>query len=344
MLELFEDARNRRIDRRRMAEILKVAGVEVLEDVPLESLWDWYVRHCDVSGGERQQRDRRNALTRFNGWLWSAHPELKTIREVTLKIASEYWKHMEDKQLSPSSRNNNLSMLNSVWAAVWAPMELDSNPWAAIQRDRGGSVRYQPFTAEEMAALRAAAREYVPVVAEPGFWPAAIEMGFYTGLRLGDIATLDWGEVTEDGEYLVLQPNKTRHWGDDRVAVHSKTLPWVRLLPPAGGSGPVWPMAAEAGRALSREFTAIARAAGVQVDREAEDGERRTGTVRLKCFHSLRHTFATEALRRGISEDRLKEQGNWSNVAVISGHYNHAKLEQAKRAADEVARIMREEP
>jgi integrase len=343
-LELFEDARRRRIDRGRMAEILRTAGVsDVPEDVLLERLWDWYAGHCDVTGEARQVRARRAALNRFIDWLWSAHPELKTTREVTLKVASEYWKYMEEKKLSPSTRNNNLSALNTVWAAVHAPMELDSNPWSAIRRDRGGSVRYLPFTGEELAGLRREAAAYRSSMAEDGFWPAAVEMGYYTGLRLGDIASLDWAEVMDDGDFLVLVPDKTRRWGDDRVAVHSKSLPWVGMLPPPAESGLVWPRAAasmEAGN-LSREFTAIAVLAGIRLDREPGEGERRTGSVRLKCFHSLRHTFATEALRRGVSEEELKEQGNWASVGVISGHYNHAKLEQAKKAALKVAETMR---
>ena len=346
LLALFEEAASRRLTRRRMADVLRAAGMaDVPEDVELEALWDWYVQHCDVSGEERQRRDRRSALQRFIAWTRRDHPEVKTIREVTLKIATEYWKHMESRNLSPSARNNNLSLLNMVWSAVHAPMELESNPWSAIRRDRGGSVRYEPFTPKEMAALRREAAAFRSTMAEDGFWPAAIEMGYYTGLRLGDIATLDWSEITEDEDFLILTPSKTRRWGDDRVAVHSKSLPWVSLLPPQGVTGAVWPKAADANfhRNLSREFTEIALKAGIRLDREAADGERRTGSVRLKCFHSLRHTFATELLRRGVKEDVLKDQGNWSNVDVIDAHYNHAKLEQAKAAARKVAEAMKEE-
>ena len=345
MLELFEDARNRRLTRRRVTDILRAAGMaDVPEDVLLDGLWDWYVGHCDVSGEERQRRDRFNALQRFIAWCRRTYPEVRTVREVTLKIATEYWKYMEKRNLSPSARNNNLSMLNMVWSAVHAPMELDVNPWSAIRRDRGGSVRYQPFTSRELAALRREAAAFRSTMAEDGFWPAAIEMGYYTGLRLGDIATLDWSEISEDEDFLILTPSKTRRWGDDRVAVHSKSLPWVSLLPPQGLTGAVWPKAAKANfhGNLSQEFTEIARRAGIRLDRDAEDGERRTGSVRLKCFHSLRHTFATEALKRGISEEVLKDQGNWSSVDVIDAHYNHAKLEQAKAAARKVAETMKE--
>ena len=217
------------------------------------------------------------------------------------------------------------------------------NPWSAIKRDRNGSIPYQPFTHEELEALRKSARTFVSQFAEPGFWPAAIEMGYYTGLRLGDIATLTSIELRTEDDFLVLVPNKTRHWGDDRVAVHSLSLPWVRMLPPIleESNDFIWPLAAASYQAtrLSDDFTAIAKTAGIQLDREPEEGERRNKAVRLKTFHSLRHTFATDALKAGMTESELRDQGNWSGTEVIHDHYNHAKMELAKKAARKVASL-----
>lgn len=345
LLKIFNDAQAGRIVEDRITELVKAAGVEgVRENPELSQLWQWYLSHCDVSGAEAQRRDRENALTRFIKWLDGVHPEVRRVREVTLRIASEYWKHLANEGRSASTRNNNLSMLNTIWANIHAPMELDANPWAAIRRDQGGSIRYQPFTLDELNELRKAASAFRGTV-EADFWPAAIETGLFTGLRLGDIATLDWEELQFGEGYLILCPNKTRHWDPDHVAVHSLTLPWVKLLPERRAGGPLWPLAADSyiRKQLSQEFTAIAKSAGIAVDREPEEGERRSMKVKVKCFHSLRHTFATLALQRGVSQDELKNQGNWSGTRVIDAHYNHAKMELAKKAADKIAEIMKED-
>ncbi len=343
-LKIFNDAEAGRVSEDRTRSLFKAVGVDAVRENPeLTLLWQWYLDHCDVSGAEAQRRDRENALNRFVKWLDAAHPEIKRVREVSLRICSEYWKHLEKEGKSASTRNNNLSALNVIWSCVHAPMELDSNPWAAIRRDQGGSIRYQPFTQEELDSLRRMAAVF-RTLAEPEFWPAAIEAGLYTGLRLGDIATLDWSELPLDDSFLILVPNKTKHWDEDRVAVHSLSLPWVKLLPERRPEGLIWPMAAEcyaAGR-LSKEFTEMAKAAGIVLDREPEEGERRTMNVRLKCFHSLRHTFATIALKHGVTQEELRDQGNWSGTEVIDAHYNHAKLELAKKAAARVAEVMRE--
>ncbi|MBQ7650915.1 MAG: tyrosine-type recombinase/integrase [Victivallales bacterium] len=342
--ETFDAVREGRARRDRLTSLIKAAGLDTIaEEVELDKLWEWYGCHCELTGAEKQQRDRRNALNRFIAWLRRVHPEYTRVPEVSLRIASEYWQSLADKGDAPSTRNNNLSALNTIWASIQAPMELPTNPWAAIRRDTNGSIPYQPFTSEEMTSLRLAASNYFSQLADIGFWPAAIEMGYYTGLRLGDIATLTAEELQKEDDYLVLIPNKTRHWGDDRVAVHSLSLPWVQMLPniPDGYTGYIWPKAAASYLALrlSEDFTAIAKLAGIKLDREPEEGERRTKTVRLKTFHSLRHTFATDALKAGMTEAELRDQGNWSGTDVIHGHYNHAKLELAKKAADKIADI-----
>ena len=347
--ELFDSIKQGRVQRDRIIELAKAAGmVALVEEVDLDDLWGWYGCHCELTGATRQQRDRRAALNRFTAWLRRAHPEYRRVQEVSLRIASEYWQSMAENGAAPSTRNNNLSALNTIWSSIQAPMELPINPWAAIRRDTSGSIPYQPFTHEELEALRATAKDFDSRLTDVGFWPAAIEMGYYTGLRLGDIATLTADELRAEDDFLVLIPNKTRHWGDDRVAVHSLSLPWVRMLPRVeeGATGYIWPKAAESYLALriSEEFTAIAKAAGIKLDREPEEGERRKKSVRLKTFHSLRHTFATDALKAGMTEGELRDQGNWSGTDVIHGHYNHAKLELAKKAARKVAELFAQKP
>ncbi len=344
VLEVFEAAQSKRLARDRINHIIQSAGMKpMFIDVKLKDLWEWYSSHCEMTGDTRTQRDKRNTLTRFIEWCKDNHPEIEQVREITLGIASEYWKSLADDHKSASTRNNNLSALNSIWSDIHAPMELEANPWKAIKRDRGGSIKYLPFTLDELDKLRKSARKFKGYEIESDFWATAIEIGFYTGLRLGDIATLEWEEIPIDDNYLILKPNKTRHWGEDRVSVHSLSLPWVKMLPPRQEKGYLFPLAAKAYKEknLSREFRDIALLAEIEIDREPTDGERRQEKVKLKCFHSLRHTFATIMLSNGITQEELKNQGNWNGTDVIDQHYNHAKLLQAKQAAEKIAEVMK---
>ncbi len=42
-----------------------------------------------------------------------------------------------------------------------------------------------------------------------------------------------------------------------------------------------------------------------------------------------------------MTEAELRDQGNWAGTEVIHGHYNHAKMELAKKAAKKVADLFR---
>jgi hypothetical protein len=46
-------------------------------------------------------------------------------------------------------------------------------------------------------------------------------------------------------------------------------------------------------------------------------------------------------LSNGITQEELKNQGNWNGTDVIDQHYNHAKLLQAKQAAEKIAEVMK---
>src|SRR5438128_12449378 len=51
-------------------------------------------------------------------------------------------------------------------------------------------------------------------------------------------------------------------------------------------------------------------------------------------FHDLRHTFATELLRRGVDSYRVQRLMRHSDVRVTLGTYAHLLVEDLRAAAD----------
>lgn len=349
VLETFEAARAGRLKREAIRTILEEAGYQVGPEIGLDGLWEYYAEHAECTGSRRQQQTRRSMLLAFVRWMQSRHPELPQVRDVDERIAAEYWRWMGEDGKSASTRNNIRGQLVVTWRGIQAEAGLALNPWTLLPRDQGESESYRVLELEEILRIFRAAKDFGETGVERGFWPWAIVAGLHTGLRLGDLATLEWEELQATAGLLVLTPSKTKRWGPDRWAVHTLDAPWVGMLParPEGGSGFVWPGAADRGRPEATRkllgFGTICALAGIETKGTPKDRGRRKRPVKLVTFHSLRHSFVTHLLRGGqVTERDLVAQGNWSTEAVVRGVYNSAKWEQARLAAAKVAAAMPE--
>jgi len=313
--------------------------------VRLEGLWEFYLEHAQVTAGEAWMKQRRLQVTAFVDWVHRMHPEVVYVHEVSLRLAGGFWKWMEVDGKSPNTRNKYRSSLKTVWDGIAIAAELPLNPWNSIAQERVNANSYRALTLDQVRELVRVSRGWDGQrCVETSFWECAIMMGMETGLRQGDIATLEAEEIRREEGYLVLVPNKTKKWSARRVSVHSLDRPWVRLLP-AVTTGFLWPKAAAAaggaGR-LGEQFAKLCELANIAVDRKARAAERRKGRVKLVTFHSLRHTFATYLLEQGVDQGDLVAQGNWANEGIINRVYNHAHLQLAKEAADRVAAVLPE--
>lgn len=344
VLEAFEAAKAGRMKRQALEAILQDAGHVRRPDLRLQDLWGYYEERAEKTGSPGQVRARENMVRAFLRWMAERHPELELVAEVDEIVAAEYWRWMAEDGKSPRTRNNIRGQLIVTWRGVAAEAGLSSIPWDLLPRDQGGGEKYRVLELEEIAKVYRKALEYVEDQVEPGFWPFATMAGLYTGLRLGDLAELEWEELVEDQGLLLLEPNKTKRWGGDRWAVHTLDAPWVSRLParPIGATGYVWPRAAaKASRRRGlRGFSELCRLVGIETEAE-ESQVRRKKAQKLVTFHSLRHSFVTHLLRTGrVSERDLVAQGNWSTEQVVRGTYNQAKLEQARKAAVRVAEAL----
>ena len=152
---------------------------------------------------------------------------------------------------------------------------------------------------------------------------------FYTGLRIGELLALEWSDV--DLENGRLNVNKSCHYGRDvngvykRIVEAPKTESSDRIVPipqeltkyfKMMDTGDCLNVVSHNGkpvptRTYQAAFTSILKKLGIE----------------NRCFHSIRHTFATRALESGMDVRTLSELMGHKNPSVTLLRYAHSLIE-----------------
>ena len=270
----------------------------------------------------------------FTRWMAANHPEVTELRRVDSVMADEYSKHLLGT-VRATTHNRHLNALALIWAtlaacgvdgrAKYPAARLGPNPFAWDKRTRTGIQRVKlckadrphrrrDLTLEELARILAAARGEVRLL---------IGFGFYTGLRLGDCALMDWGSIDRVNGIITTRSRKTDTPTETKVhprlaAMIAETcgtstgylMPELAALYNGGTNGRV---------KLSHMIADVFAAAGIKTSYKAE-GETR---ARPDCgFHSLRHTYVTQLERVGATlAERQRLAGH--RTAAMAEHYTH---------------------
>jgi integrase len=136
------------------------------------------------------------------------------------------------------------------------------------------------------------------------FWYAATMLGRYSGLRLGDICTLEWDSFKEPGVMIVWTDKR-----DTRVALHiDDDLARAIACIPTNRNRHCFPDQNEIARSTSRRALMSVQFARILKDAKVEG----------KTFHSLRYSRAQELNARGTTIEAIAEALGHGSTATTS--------------------------
>ncbi len=310
----------------------RVRGQQVPDKrIPVSHLWGLYEGQPKPRNlTPATLRTKRIHIDHWLRWIIERHPEVKYLHEVSESHAAAYFG--EQRELAGQTRNNRLSALHDVFRIVRVAAGLQKNVWDAIPRAEKGTVRRSELKFEQVRALYNAAKVFENARV-PTFWPAAIAIGFHTGLRWGDVCTFEWQELRLEDEIIVLvERKKKRAHQDLTLVLHADFMPHILEAGERWGrDGFVWPRIGEEYlrtaqhnvRWLHEEFKTLCKEVGIQVSREPLKDEVRKQKVTRIGFHSLRHTFVTELLERGEDLRNVQLAVGHGSPAMTE-HYSHS--------------------
>lgn len=290
----------------------------------ISAAWDAYERSPNrPDSGTGTLRCYEGQFSVFERWISSNHPEIRELRHVTQGVADEFIGYIGDSR-SPNTFNKYRTLFCCMWKVLKPVAKLTLNPWKNIRRKIDiGHLRRELTIDEVQRVVRSAKGEMKVLFA----------IGIYTGLRLGDCALLEWGNIDMVRGIISVIPRKTaRHAnGVPTIIPINTTLGNVLSAMPTR-IGYVMPEIAALYKrrtdALTGRIQRHFQNCGIKTIFEKTNGMNNRVEV---GFHSLRHTFVSLAANSGVPLAFVQAIVGHSNPAMTA-HYYH-KDENALKSA-----------
>lgn len=264
--------------------------------------------------GAKRSAFKGNYWGIFEDYLSHAFPEIKNLQEITLSVAESFISHIrKNLQRSPATLNEIHSTVSQVFSLLKNDLSME-NPFKSIEKLSASADGHEPYTLEEMKKILDESDDFL----KPLF-----VVGFFTGLRLGDICTLKTSEIDFDTLFIRRVQRKTG------VLANIPIAPYLaRFLCGAVASSSSYAFPALAEQYLVCESTICNKVKnfleglGIKTVKNMENRR----NVNVKGIHSLRHTFCSIAGIVGIP---------LSVVQSIVGHMTPKMTEYYSRHIDE---------
>jgi integrase len=229
-------------------------------------------------------------------------------------------------------------LLTLVFRVVKRKAKITDNPWEEIQRKRLVTHSRRELTVDELRTVCQSAAGELRVL---------LALGVYSGLRLGDCATLRWGETDLRRSIITRIPNKTgrRNPKPVIVPIHPVLLAMLNELPADNRGEYVLPelaaLYAERIDAITDRVQAHFKACGIKVWKpgtgpDSKEGKRAVIEV---GFHSLRHTFVS-LCRESNAPLAVVESIVGHSSPAMTRHYTHVGELAAGRAVGLLPSVM----
>ncbi len=253
---------------------------------------------------------------RFWQWMKTHHPEVRALREVTPDIAEQFAAWLTSEGRSPNTLNKYLNLLGLVFRTVKVKARITEIVWDEITRKKLVTHGRRELTLEELKKVCTAAT---------GDLRLLLAIGLYSGLRLGDCATLRWAECDLIRGRITRIPNKTGRRSPQPVIIpiHPTLAAMLNETPKADRAGYVLPR-------ISQDYTrhasyvtdrvqALFNKCGIETRRTIKG--RNISQVEVG-FHSLRHSFVSMCAENGVPLAVVQALVGHTNPAMTR-HYQH---------------------
>jgi integrase len=205
---------------------------------------------------------------------------------------------------SQTTQRYALTVVAAVYKWAARAKAIDSNPLAALNRPAGRS-RGSDILIDE------ALHERILSVASPQF-ADFLTVVRATGARPGEVARVEARHIVWESACWILTEHKTASRGRVRIVfMPPSVVALVRRLAEQALEGPIFRNTRGEPWVKTGWKQAMERA------------QRKLGLAHRPLTSGYRHTFATDALERGVPDTHVAELLGHSSTAMVAKHYGH---------------------
>ena len=274
-----------------------------VKKVPKTTFYELCDRYWKLDGKQKRMKGLSHMLEIWKRWFGNL-PVKEMDQQKVEKFLVE---RMEEKRLSPATRNRHLAHLSSMFNKGKEWGLVTENPAQGIKPLRENGARTRFLDGDEIQQLLAASSE--------NFRPILIT-ALHTGMRKGEILKLIWSDVDFRNRIITVQDSKS---GKKRMIPMDDTVyETLRVLPSRFKKGYVFPSPVGKGKPLydcRKQFSNAVKQAGIHNFR----------------FHDLRHTFASHLVMSGVDLMTVKELLGHATL-TITIRYSHLAPDHRMKA------------
>jgi integrase len=302
--------------------------IAAVQDKPLTLTQAWSKFVSPTSGrktcGQSSLHEYESKLAMFVTWMHEYHGSVTALRDVTPALAKAYLDSLIERGVSPATYNGHLNVMRYIFKTLKEPKA--DNVWMKFSPLEVLTQGRRDLTVDELRQVIGKAT---------GEMKMLFTIGTYTGLRLGDCATLKWCEVDMTRQQIRRIPRKTARRKPVAIVIpiHPVLRDLLAEIPVQERGEYVNPDTAEvylSGKRvrISNHIQQHFGDCGIETTREREIGVRRVVEV---GFHSLRHTFVSMCREAGAPLSTVESLVGHHSPA-LTRHYTHASIESAQGA------------
>ena len=306
-----------------------IAALEEAQNppLPLAQVWGAFLKPTGRNDcGKSTLGIYQGVWNRFLAWMQRERTSKTLLRDVDTKIAQAYLETLNRGQLGPATYNAHLLTLRYMFRVLKDEARLPENVWQKPKPKKLITQSRRELTIEELKKVCTSAT---------GELRALLSIGVYSGLRIGDCATLRWCEVDLRRNQIQRIPRKTARRSPKPITIpiHPVLRGILADIPAKERGEFVLPETANTylqgspslvTRVIQQHFIA----SGLKTTSAREEGQRPVVEV---GFHSLRLSFVSMCREANVPLSVVETLVGHHSVDMTR-HYTHVSQLAAANA------------